>query len=235
MKFNGSSSEILCRELRKNFSTAAKHLNDLLRKPVTVLTTWNFSEKTGRRERSRILYEAPEWNFKFFCENKYSFLKLCCMSWYLDDDIRVLLQLELQRQMYKYGPDYSQKIALLLQSEPQCIIYILESNVFGTNPNAVFGNIRANNPKIGLKIYNPQRFKDSHIWKFPGISVSLITSSVKKPEFHRGYRDKGSRRIGSEYLSEEKKDFTTTELQNQIELDRQATIDSISFWSGFLE
>jgi hypothetical protein len=236
MKFNGRSSQILCNELRRNFSADAKKLNSLLRNPVTVLTTWSPGLKQGRRERSRIYFEPPEWRFKISCENPRSFIKLCCMSWYLDDDIGCLLRLELEKQVNRFGPEYRTKIELCLTTEPEMIIYILESDVLGKNPNEVFGNIRANKPRIRILVYNAKRSEFS----FYGNSeekklFQFISTSVKRPQFHRGYRDKGSLRTGSEYLHEQKKDFSATELQNQIEEQREIQRDTVDFCRGFME
>jgi hypothetical protein len=95
------------------------------------------------------------------------------------------------------------------------LIYILESNVLGNNTNDIFGKIAADT--IGIKIQK------------------VVKRKPKRVQRHRGYRDKGSRRLGFEFLAEEEKDFLLRELQLQIEEDRKAQEDSYLFWSGFLD
>jgi hypothetical protein len=142
-------------------------------------------------------------------------LILSCISWYFPEELGVLLRLKIEEEEHRYGPDYEQKIALLLKSEPEAIIYILESNVLGNTPEEVFGNILAIRPRVTVYPYQPRR--------------------PKRAIRHRGYRDKGSLRQGSEYLQEELKDFSATEEQLRIEEQRENVRDSIDFCSGFLE
>jgi hypothetical protein len=141
---------------------------------------------------------------------------LCCVSWYLPEVLRFEVQIEIsQRLTKKFGPDYEQKISLLLESKPKMLIYLLESSILGYKTQEVFGNIIGSTTKI-------QVYQISH-------------KKPKRTQRHRGYRDKGSRRTGFEFLSEEEKDFTLRELQVQLEEERIAVQHSIQFWSGFLD
>jgi hypothetical protein len=146
---------------------------------------------------------------------KDGFLILCCVQWYLPEELGVSLRMYLWERRNYFGPDYYQKISLLLESKAKMLIYILESNVLGNNTNDIFGKIAADT--IGIKIQK------------------VVKRKPKRVQRHRGYRDKGSRRLGFEFLAEEEKDFLLRELQLQIEEDRKAQEDSYLFWSGFLD
>lgn len=197
MKFNSNStSESLCRELRKNFRASARSYDELLRKAVSILTT-------GQDVRISVPRTLEELKI------------LSCISWYLDDRLGILLRFKIQEQIPHFDEEGQIRLSLLLNSEPEMIIYILESDILGKNPNEVFGNIRAKQPRIKVQPNIPRKPK------------RLIR--------HRGYRDKGSLRLGSEYLTEERKDFTATEEQNLIEEKREEIQDTIDFNFGFIQ
>jgi hypothetical protein len=95
------------------------------------------------------------------------------------------------------------------------ILYILESNVFN-NERALFGFING-----------PFRFQDYYFFIYrPRRAKPLVR--------RRGYKDHGSRRLPHEQ-HEAKYDYSFTELQNQIEKERQSTSDFKELIRGFLE
>lgn len=164
--------------------------------------------------QSRYLQQGTEYFFSFRKNNLDQTLLLCCISWYLPEVLRIPLQLDLLDDRKRFGPDYEQRIFLLLESKAKMLIYILESTTWRT-PEEFFGKLLANT-----------------------IKLQCLAKKVPKPkrtQRHRGYRDKGSLRIGVEFLHEEQVDFSLRELQLEIEEIRRATQDSQQFWSGFLE
>lgn len=201
MKFSQhESSESLCRELRKNLKTLAQQSYDrLLRKRGPILTT------------------GSDEYFIVIPKELKQFKLLCCLVWYLPEDIQALIRMELENRSNWFGPEYEIQIDLLLRSEPETIIYILESSVLGRNSNEVFGNILA----------------------YEYIKIDCIEYSRKKPKRlvrHRGYRDHGSLADESTIgVKEYKKDFSSTELQNYIEEEREARKDMEEFCFGLMQ
>lgn len=195
------SSYSLCKELRKNLRSLASQTEErLLRREGPILTT-------GSDEYQWIL---PIHNLK-------EFKLLCCIVWYLRDDIQCLLRLELENKTNLFGPEYELKLKLLLRSEPEMIIYILESDVLGKNSNEVFGNILA----------------------YQHIDIKLLEYNRRKPKRlirHRGYRDHGSLADDSTIGSKEyRKDYSSTDLQNRIEEEREILNDTEELIFGFYQ
>jgi hypothetical protein len=104
---------------------------------------------------------------------------------------------------------------MMLNSEPEMILYILESNVF-KNERALFGFIR-----------EPFRFQDYYFYL-------SRPRRAKRAVRRRGYKDHGSRRLPHEQ-HEAKFDYSFTELQNRIEEERQSISDLKELYRGFLE
>lgn len=193
------NTTIVQHELKRNFQNRARKI-----------------EAICSEIQSRYLQQGVDYRIKFKCKRGLDCLVLCCASYYLPEELMYLVQYELLHKMrHKFGPDYEQKIVLLLGGEFQMLTYICESSIFGRNTNEVFGNIIASQAKI-LVVKEPEH-------------------RPKRVQRHRGYRDKGSRRIGFEFLDEEKKDFSMAELQRKLEEEREAVRHSIEFWRGFME
>lgn len=191
------SSQRFIRECEKHFLNSAE------------LIKTSCSENTAR-----YLQQGVDHYFSIQKNGVWSFLKLCCISWYLPEELRFTLQLDLLDKKSQFGPEYEQRVALLLESKAKMLIYILESNTW-RNPEEFFGKFFANRINIQVK--------------------RKSTIKPKKVQRHRGYRDHGSRRLGFEFLREEEKDFTGRELQNLIEQTREDRETSLQFWSGFLD
>lgn len=201
MKFKDSeSSYSISTELRKNFQILAKQSYErLLRKRGPILTT-------GQDEYT-VLIPKELKQFKL----------MCCICWYFPEDIQALLRLELENRVNWFGPEYNIQLRLLLRSEPETIIYILESSVLGRNSNEVFGNILA----------------------YQYIKFDVLEFNRKKPKRlirHRGYRDHGSLADDSSIgLKEYRKDWSATEEQNYIEEQREALNDAEEILFGFMQ
>lgn len=195
MKFS-TSSDIIVRELNRHFTILARESSEVLRSTVTILTT-------GQDPVLKLPSSVKER------------LLLSCISWYLEDELGVLLRLKLEEEVNRFGPDYSIKLSLLLQSKGGMINYILESNVLGNTPQEVFGNILAIHPKIKVYPYKERKAK------------RLIR--------HRGYRDKGTLRLQHEYHGENESDWIDDQRQLDIEEQREIQQDTIQLLMGFLQ
>jgi len=137
------------------------------------------------------------------------------VHWYLPEDSVALVHLELEELENKFGTENSIIAHMMLNSEPEMILYILESNVFN-NERELFGFIR-----------EPFRFANYYFYLFrPRKAKRLVR--------RRGYKDHGSRRLPHEQ-HEAKYDYSFTELQNRIEEERQSISDLKELYRGFLE
>jgi hypothetical protein len=123
--------------------------------------------------------------------------------------------LELEELENKFGTENSIIAHMLLNSEPEMILYILESNVF-RNERALFGFLS-----------QPIRFEDYFFYIFR-------PRKAKRTERRRGYKDHGSRRLPHQQ-HEAKYDYSFTEHQNWIEEERQKLSDLKELFRGFLE
>lgn len=200
MRFVQSSSSrerVVC-ELRKVLHLQAEEWSKVLRSDVLVASTL--------RNDQTFLKRPKKWK---------QYLRLLMVHWYLPDESFALVHLELEELENKFGTENSIIAHIMLSSEPEMLIYILESNVFN-NERALFGFIN-----------EPFRFQDYYFYLFrPRRARRLVR--------RRGYKDHGSRRLPHEQ-HEAKYDYSFTELQNQIEEERQSTSDFKALFRGFIE
>lgn len=197
MKLSQRNDQVrVVQSLRDNFREIATQQPEVLRRAVSIVTT-------GQDYVIRI-----PTNFR-------QQLLLACVSWYLPKEISVLLRLKLEEIAIKAEPGQRIRLSLLLSSEAEMIIYILESSVLGRNPEEVFGNIR-------------------------GIPFKFVVcpKSSRKPKRqvrHRGYRDKGS--LGPECVTRQDLagDINLRLLQEQIESERRSTEEFIQISLGFIQ
>jgi anion-transporting ArsA/GET3 family ATPase len=162
------------------------------------------------------LRQGTDITFRVKSKNVKHYLLLCAMShWIPDENLKILLQMFLLEKYRKFGEEYEQKISLLLNSKTETLLYLQQQNTIWRNSSEFFGDLCSLDIKVKLIILRPRK--------------------PKRIQRHRGYRDKGSLSPNSQIKHEEKKDFSLTELQNQLELERIAIQDSILFWRGFIE
>lgn len=186
----------VAKSLRDNFREIVSKQPEVLRRAVSVITTGqDYVIRIPSKEREQYL--------------------LACISWYLPEEVSVLLRVKLEEIAAVSEQKKRIRLSLLLSSEPEMILYILESSVLGRNPEEVFGNIRGMKIRFGIV---PQRRR-----------------KPKRQVRHRGYRDKGS--LGPESVTRQDylKDINLRQLQDQIELERQITEESIQFSLGFIQ
>jgi len=195
---SSSTQEKVVRELRKVLQSQAEDWSKVLRSNVLVTSTLRNDQFFLKRPR--------KWK---------EYLRLLMVHWYLPEESFALVHLELEELENKFGTENSIIAHMLLNSEPEMILYILESNVFN-NERELFGFIR-----------EPFRFKDYYFFLFR-------PRKAKRTVRRRGYKDHGSRRLPHDQ-HEAKYDFSFTELQNQIEEERQSTSDLKELYRGFLE
>lgn len=148
--------------------------------------------------------------YKFLTpRNAKEFEILCCVSWYLEDTWKFLVQDDLLKKAKTFGPDHEIRIKLLLTTEPEMICYLLDSSALGRNTREVFGSLLATQIHFRLITFSRRR--------------------PRRPEFKRGYRDHGSRVPIHKQHSDYKNSHEAREEQLQIEEDRQNLIDAIDF------
>jgi len=168
--------------------------------------------------KSNVLATSTLRNDQFFLKRPKKwkeYLRLVMIHWYLPDESRALVHSELEELENKFGTENSIIAHIMLSSEPEMIIYILESNVFN-NERALFGFINT-----------PFKFKDYYFFIYR-------PRKAKRKVRRRGYKDHGSRRLPHEQ-HEAKYDYSFTELQNQIEEERQSISDLKELFRGFIE
>lgn len=176
------------------------------------------AEEWSKVLRSNVLATSTLRNDQFFLKRPKKwkqYLRLVMVHWYLPDESRALVHLELEELENKFGTENSIIAHIMLSSEPEMIIYILESNVFN-NERALFGFIN-----------EPFKYRDFYFFLFR-------PRKAKRQVRRRGYKDHGSRRLPHEQ-HEAKYDYSFTKLQNQIEAERKSTSDLKELFRGFIE
>ena len=132
---------------------------------------------------------------------------LAVLSWYIPEDFGVLLRLDLESKSYSSRKEKIQ-MNLLLTSKETMLTWLRQSRT----DRSFFGN---DVPRIKKLAQNLQ-----FLTKFP--------RKPKKRIRRRGYRDHGSCRPESKWI--ESHDYSFTEEQNRIELQRSslnATLSSL--------
>jgi hypothetical protein len=137
-------------------------------------------------------------------------------GWFLKEEIRTCLFLHVADYWFKYQqPDDLIELEVLLRSRVACYELIC----LQYSERDWFGN-----------------FQKKVIQARTSLRVLLSTDSrvpPRKKTRRRGYRDHGTLRPSHKWLP--KGDWSLTELQLQIEEQRQIRQDSVNFISGFLE
>jgi len=184
-------------EFRKRLAESAQRWTKVLRKHDVI--TPKFPGDVLRFSRVR------SWK---------EYLRLVLVHWYLPEDLRFLIHLELEEKIHMFGPDKEIVALTILKSEPNCVIYISESsNVFKTTREA-FGFILSDTDWSKYRLYQ------------------ITPRRSKTPQRKRGYNDHGFRRPDHKWRETHDKSFT--ELQNEIEDGRKVIIDTSKIIEGGL-
>jgi hypothetical protein len=140
--------------------------------------------------------------------------ELALISWYLPEEIGVLLRLDLEQWVSKLEDEDFHKVPLMivLSSKAETLLFLQETSLWSTHE--FFGN-----------------------YLLPGILGKLrpliLSPRVVKPQRKRGYHDLGTRVVDSHYLRS-RAYWKDTELHLEIEKNRQALKDSIQINLGLI-
>lgn len=138
---------------------------------------------------------------------------LAMMSYYIPEEIGVLLRLELQ-EVVDRNPEV-EILHFLLQGKGLMFNYLCDTNLWSTRD--FFGNILTSKRLKRIKNLFSLKFKTKR--------------KPKRAQRHRGYRDKGSLKENHEYHS-----FVSyTKEMNELEELRRVRKDTLAFLQGFLE
>lgn len=199
MQFSGlSDSQKFCDEARRRLSSVATEWSKVLRIDCLI----------SPKQRNDIVGLKRPRTWK-------EYLRLILVHWYLPDESRTLVHVELEEIKYKFGTEKSSIAHMLLNSEPEMIIYLLETSHIFRNPREFFGFIlmKQDLSEYHFRILRPRKAKET----------------IRR----RGYKDKGSRRLPHELHGETFQDFTKE--QNRIEEERELQEFANELARGFFQ
>lgn len=194
---SSSDSQSVSDEMRKVLKRQAELWSKVLRINVVVTPT----------ARNDLTFLKRSRTFK-------DYIRLCLVHWYLPEEAFALVHWELEQQKNKFGTDNSGIAHMLLNSEPEMVLYLLESSQCFKTERELFGFL-----------HNAFDFSKYHFFV-------CRARKPKKVVRRRGYNDQGSRRLPHEQ-HEPKYDYTFDEEQNRIEEERQALQDAIELARGW--
>lgn len=152
--------------------------------------------------------------FKVKNISKQEFIQLSILSWYVDEEVRWILQSDLQEKVVTYSPEDRVVLSLLLESKVHMELFLLETSLWHTKD--FFGNIMKNLEKLD---------------KF--LRCNNFLPKVVKRARKRGYHDHGSRVADHKWLP--KSDYSLTNEQNIREHRNDQAVDTTQFLLGLLE
>lgn len=139
------------------------------------------------------------------------YVNLAILSWYIPQEVGMLLRMQISERIHNKESEW---IELLLSSKAQCLIFLQETTLWHSRD--FFGNIlNLREMRKTLEAVHP-RFESKQ--------------KVKKPEFRRGYRDKGSLKFSHEIHSYWESRPEHLELEEQ----RLSRHNTLLFMMGFL-
>lgn len=197
--YNLDTSEFLL-QVERNLTRFATEGDSLLRKQVVMDPNFQTLDV------DRIYYPSRKLD---------DLLSLSLASWFLPEEFRFYVQLDLQRIAKFFSLEDQVLFELLLASKPEAMLFILETNLWHSRD--FFGNFLPKAEKMinGIKFFRRK------------------TRKPTKPKRKRGYDDHGSRR--PDHLWLESHDYTFTEEQNRVEKNRAAMQDSVQFIRGGIQ
>lgn len=138
---------------------------------------------------------------------------LALLSWWMPEEIRVLVQLGLEERVKKLSLDDQIVTKILLRSKGEALLWLSETNLFHSRD--FFGN-----------------FLRKGVLALQSLKFVQRKTKVVKPQRKRGYHDHGSLRPSHCWIPTE--DWSLTEQQNQIEKKRLSLKDTIKFLRGLI-
>jgi hypothetical protein len=159
-------------------------------------------------------FPAGDTTFRIKNLKSKELFELALVSWYLPEEVAILLRLDLEQIASKLSDEDFHKIPLMmvLSSKAETLLFLQETSLWSTQE--FFGNYLT--PGI-LKKLRPL----------------ILSPRVVKPQRKRGYHDQGTRAFDSHYLRV-RAFWRDTELHLEIEKNRQALKDSILINLGLL-
>lgn len=106
--------------------------------------------------------------------NLKDFIKLAIAQWYAPEEIKFLINLELNKQVKHFSQEDQFLLSQLLKSKARMILFLIHTSLYHTRD--LFGNVLSSNLYFMRKI----KFR-KEMWK------------VIKPQRKRGYHDHGHR------------------------------------------
>lgn len=175
----------------------------------SIVTTFS-TEVLSRITPSGLGYEF-ENSYKLKDVSKCNLTVLSLLSWYLPEDLGILLRLDIEEKIRKTDLDY---LGLLLKSKGQTLCFLVETGLWSTRD--WFGNILT---KKNIE----------HCLRCIGIRRKT-KRAPKRIQRHRGYRDKGTLRKESD-----KHDlWISTAEQMNLEEKRLSISDTFNFIVGWI-
>lgn len=141
------------------------------------------------------------------------FIKLAITSWYMNEEVRFVLQSDLEEKLKDFSNEDKTLLEQFLFSKAEMLIFLLETSLWHSRD--FFGNILSSLSELDV-LLQPKR----------------QSKKIKKPQRKRGYHDQGSRVLSHRWLP--KSDYTLTALQNQIETERAKQRDTSDLIRGSL-
>lgn len=159
--------------------------------------------------------EARPYYFRLPDSKLITLIRFCILHWYAPEEIKFMLRMDIDERLKYFSNEDQFLLSLLLNSKAEMLMFLIETTLWHERDfrgNILMKNIR-NLPVLKLRKRYPQK--------------------VKELQRKRGYHDHGSRTLAHKWLP--KFDYSLTELQNKIELERKTQIDTLHLTQGILE
>lgn len=153
-----------------------------------------------------------EYFFNLYNLSIEEFIRLGILCWYLPNEVSVILRMDLEKYINKFGSENKILLSQFLNSKAEMLIFLQETSLWHTRD--LFGNILSKQFKLD---------------KF--LKVNYRIRRVKENQRKRGYQDHGSR--VPDHKKKPKFDWSLTEKQNQIEDRRIIREDTIQLLKGW--
>jgi hypothetical protein len=151
--------------------------------------------------------KIPQWNLK-------NLLRIAIIHWYMPEEIRYMLHLDLQEKKKHYSLQDQILISQFLISKERMILFLKETQMWHSRD--FFGNILG---KDCNNLVEKLRFKKR---------ISIIRKTQRK----RGYHDHGSRVL--EHIFKETRYISRTKELKELEDERLTFEGTLAFLEGML-
>lgn len=142
-----------------------------------------------------------------------NFIRYAILVWYAPEEEHFMLRLKLEEEAKNFSLEDQHLISQILSSKAEMLCFLIETKLW--HERDFCGNILSWNDIKDL-----------------GFQVYQQITKIVIPQRKRGYHDKGSRVESHRWLP--KSDWSLTELQNQIELERETYQETTALALGFI-